>query len=456
MSAAKPDLGKLRAGLTGDVIAEGEAGWDAARQAWNLTADQRPPLVVMAGSLADVATTVRFAAANGLKVAPQSTGHGATSMGDLAGTILLKTSRLTAVSVDPAARTATVEAGALWSDVVAPAAEHGLVGLHGMSAAVGVAGYVLGGGIGWLTRRDGFASTHVRSFEVVGADGEARRVDATSDPDLFWALRGGGGRPVIVTSFELCLFELRQAFAGALIWPIAEAEAVVDAWREWIATVPDELTSTIKLVRFPPLPSVPAKLRGRAVVAVTLAFTGTAERGTELVAPLRAVATPYMDTLATVTGAGLADVAGDPTNPTPASGHAALVDRIGPDETAALLALAGPGVDTPLVSVEIRQLGGALREADPDPGAAGILDSEGLFYSTAPVTSPGAEATILAAQREVAERIAPFSGARDTILTFDEQRPMRDAFTPEVADRLQAIATARDPEGLFVANHVAD
>jgi FAD/FMN-containing dehydrogenase len=114
---------------------------------------------------------VRFAAANGLRVAPQSTGHGATSMGDLAGTILLRTSRLAAVAVDPAERTVSVEAGALWSDVVAPAGEHGLVGLHGMSGAVGVAGYVLGGGIGWLTRQHGFASTHVRSFEVVGADG---------------------------------------------------------------------------------------------------------------------------------------------------------------------------------------------------------------------------------------------------------------------------------------------
>ncbi|MBN9621367.1 MAG: FAD-binding oxidoreductase, partial [Actinobacteria bacterium] len=341
MTAAKPDPGPLRAALAGDVVAEGEAGWDAARQAWNLTADQRPPLVVMAGTVADVAATVRFAAANGLKVAPQSTGHGATSMGDLAGTVLLKTSRLTAVAVDPAARTATVEAGALWSDVVGPAGEHGLVGLHGLSAAVGVAGYVLGGGIGWLTRLHGFASTHVRSFEVVGADGEPRRVDAAGDPDLFWALRGGGGRPAIVTSFELGLFELREAFAGALIWPIAEAEAVVGAWREWIAAVPNELSSTLKLIRYPPLPSVPDKLRGRAVVAIMLAFTGTAERGDELVAPLRAVAGPLLDTLGTVSGPALADVAGDPTNPTPASGHAGLVDRIGPDETDALLALAG-------------------------------------------------------------------------------------------------------------------
>ena len=261
---------------------------------------------------------------------------------------------------------------------------------------------------------------------------------------------------MIVTSFELELFELREAFGGALIWPLEEAEKVVGAWREWIATVPDELTSTLKLIRYPPLPTVPDKLRGRAVVAIMLAFTGSAERGAELVAPLRAVTAPLLDTLSTIAGAALADIAGDPTNPTPAFGHASLVERIGVAETEALLAVAGPGVDTPLVSAEIRHLGGALRDADPDPGAAGTLDAEGILYSTAPVTSPQAEAPILAAQREAAERFASFAGARDTILTFDEQRPTRDAFAPAAADRLEAIAKARDPEGLFVANHAAD
>ncbi|MGZ5334878.1 MAG: FAD-linked oxidase, partial [Solirubrobacterales bacterium] len=284
----------------------------------------------------------------------------------------------------------------------------------------------------------------------------ARRVDATSDPDLFWALRGGGGRPAIVTSFELELFELRDAFAGALMWPIEQAEAVVGAWREWIATVPNDLTSTIKLLRFPPLPAVADRLRGRALVAIMLAFTGGEDRGGELAAPLRAVATPYMDTLATVSGAALAGIAGDPTDPTRALGHASLVDRVGPDEVEAFLALAGPGVDTPLASVEIRHLGGALRDSDPDPGAAGTLDAEGLVYATGPAATPEVGETILAAQREMAERLAPFAGARDTILTFDEQRPMRDAFAPGIVDRLEAIAMAQDPDGLLVANHVDD
>ena len=321
--------------------------------------------------------------------------------------------------------------------------------------AVGVAGYVLGGGIGWLTRRHGFASSHVRAFEVITAVGEARQVDPTSDAELFWALCGGGGGPAIVTSFELELFELREAFAGGLMWSIEKAETVVNAWREWTATVPNDLTSTIKLLRFPPLPTIDENLRGRAMVAITLVFAGDSARGTELAAPLRAAATPIMDTLGTVSGADLADIAGDPTSPTPALGHAALLDQIGRDESDAFLELAGPGVDTPLVSVEIRHLGGALRDCDPDPGCAGKLDSEGLLYSTAPV-SPQTEDALLTAQREVAERTAPFSGARDTILTFDEQRPMGSAFAPGVVDRLAEIVRARDPDGLLVSNHAAD
>jgi hypothetical protein len=446
---------QLRRQIAGEVIARGEPGWDAARRAWNLSAEQHPPLVVLADTTEDIAATVRFASAHGLRVAPQSTGHGAASMGDLAGTILLKTSRLRAVRVDPDARTATVQAGALWSDVVGPAAEHGLVGLHGFSGGVGVAGYTLGGGLGWLARRDGFASSHVRGFDVVGADGEARRVDASTDPDLFWALRGGGGRPVIVTSLDLELFELRAAFGGTLMWPIDHAEAVVAAYREWIAAIPVELTSTIKLLRFPSLPTVPDDLRGKAVVSVVLVFAGGETRGDELVAPLRAVAPTLGDTLAMVPGSALGMLAGDPTDPLPALGHAALVEQVDADATGAFLALAGPGVDSPLTSLEIRHLGGALCHAGPDTGAAGPLTAQGLVYAAGAAPTPEAGDRVRASLREVAERFASFSGERGTVLTFAEQPLMSGAFAPGVADRLDAITRAHDPAGLFVGNHVS-
>jgi FAD/FMN-containing dehydrogenase len=258
---ATVDVEPLRAAIAGEVVLPTDAGWDAARQAWNLVVDQQPALVVLCAAPEDITATVRFAAGNGMRVAPQSTGHGATSLGDLASTILLHTSLLNDVTVDADARTAQVQAGACWRDVVAAAGEHGLVAAHGFSGGVGVAGYTLGGGIGWLARRDGFASSHVRSFDVVTAVGNQLHVDAEREPDLFWALRGGGGGPVVVTSLEIELFPLDHVFAGSLLWPIEQAREVVHAYREWTTGVPDTVTSTVRLMRFPPLPDVPEPLR---------------------------------------------------------------------------------------------------------------------------------------------------------------------------------------------------
>jgi FAD/FMN-containing dehydrogenase len=223
------DLGALRSGLDGDALAPGDAGWDAARAAWNLAADQHPAAVVLAESAEDVARTVSFAAERDLRVAPQSTGHGAGTLPDLAGAILLRVGRLAGAAVDPATGTATVGAGAAWNDVVGPANDHGLACLHGSSGTVGVAGYVLGGGLGWLGRSRGFACNNVRSFEAVTADGRIVRADAENEPDLYWALRGGGGAEAIVTELELELCPLESAYAGSLMWPIEWAAEIVPA-----------------------------------------------------------------------------------------------------------------------------------------------------------------------------------------------------------------------------------
>jgi hypothetical protein len=450
------DAGRLRGQIAGDVVTPEDPGWDAARQAWNLVADQHPALVVLAESPDDVVASVRFARDGGLRVAPQSTGHGATTLGDLNRTVLLQTSRLTGVTIDPAERTARAQAGARWEHVVGPAAEHGLAALHGSSARVGVAGYTLGGGLGWLGRREGLACDHLRSLEVVTADGEQRRVDADHDPELFWALCGGGGNPAVVTSLEFGLVALREAFAGALMWPIERAEEIVEAYRAWIATVPDALTSTIKLVRFPPLPDVPDPLRGRALVAVTLAFTGAEAEGNELVSPLREAAPVFLDTLAVVPAPALAEIAGDPPGPLPGLGGGGLLDTFGPDQAAAYVKLAGPESQSALVYLEIRHLGGALGRPRADPGAAGAIGAEALVYGVGMPVSPQATDAIRADLQAVDERLGPWSGERSNLLTFEERRRgLRASFGSEVADRLAAVIAARDPDGVFVANHTA-
>jgi FAD binding domain-containing protein len=451
------DAAPLRAEIKGGVVAPEDPVWDDARQPWNLVADQRPALVVRPTSADDVAATVRFAATAGLRVAPQCFGHGAASLGDLDGTVLLRTIGLTGVSIDPERHLATVGAGAAWRDVIGPAAEHGLVGLHGMSGGVGVTGYALGGGIGWLARLHGLASTHIVSLEVVTADGEQRHVDADTESELFWALRGGGGGPAVVTSMNIALFELRESFAGALMWPLETAREIVHGYREWIATTPDELTSTIRLMRFPPLPELPDPLRGRQLVVILLAFCGSEADATELVAPLRALGSPYLDTLATIPAPALSDVAGDPQDPIPAIGNGLLLDRFTREAADSYLELGGPGAQCPFTSLEIRQLGGALKRAEPDPGAGGPLTSEAAVFATGVAVDANVAAMLESAHDALQDRMSPWIGERSSLLTFDERgRTLRAAFTAAVADRLAAVTRSYDPGGLFLSNHTTD
>jgi len=216
------DLQALRAAIAGQVFVPGEAGYDQARQGWNLAVDTRPAVVVEAGSAADVAQAVRYARAHGMRIAPQGTGHGAEPLEPLDGAMLLRTTRMRKVRIDPATRTARAEAGAVWQDVAVPAGQHGLAALAGSSPSVGVAGYTLGGGLGWLARRYGLAANSVIAAELVTPGGDLVRADAGHGPDLFWAVRGGGGVGV-VTALEMRLYPVRELYAGDLFYPIQRA-----------------------------------------------------------------------------------------------------------------------------------------------------------------------------------------------------------------------------------------
>ncbi|HZD87616.1 MAG TPA: FAD-binding oxidoreductase, partial [Gaiellaceae bacterium] len=196
------------------VVYPDSRGWDGARQAWNLAADQQPEAVAFPESVAEVIAAVELARSRGWRIAPQGTGHGAMALGPLAGTMLLKTERMRGVLVDPEARIARVEAGTLWQDVTLAAARHGLAALAGSSPDVGVVGYTLGGGLSFLGRKLGLGANSVVAIELVTADGRPMRVDRDSEPDLFWALRGGGGGFAIVTALELRLFPLAEVYAG--------------------------------------------------------------------------------------------------------------------------------------------------------------------------------------------------------------------------------------------------
>ena len=237
------DVDALRSRLHGEVYGPGDPGWDDARRAWNLAVDQRPAAVALPVTDADVVAVVDYAREEGLRVAVQGTGHGASAGASLEGTILVNTKRMRGVRIDPGTRRARVRAGALWADVTGPASAYGLAPLAGTAGDVGVVGYTLGGGLGWLGRKHGLACNSVTAIELVTADGRHVRTDHANDPELFWALRGGGGELGVVTAMEFELYPVEALEAGALLWPVERAAEIFAAWRDWTVTVPEEVSS---------------------------------------------------------------------------------------------------------------------------------------------------------------------------------------------------------------------
>jgi hypothetical protein len=396
---------------------------------------------------------VRYARANGMRVAAQGTGHGAVALGPLENTVLIKTSRMRRVDIQPQARIARAEAGVEWHEVVAPAAEHGLLALHGSSPDVGVVGYTLGGGMGWLARKHGLAANSVTAIEIVTPDGVLRRVDRDNDPDLFWALRGGGGNFGVVTAIEFRLYPYTEAYAGWLFWPIERAGEILHAWRRWTQSgLPEEITSVGRILQFPPIPEIPEPVRGKSFVVVEAAYMGDQASGEELLRPLRALE-PAMDTFAVVPVTALAALHQDPPHPVPGAGDGMLLRELTVDTVDALVKVAGPEGRSPLLSVELRHLGGELAVARPESGALSSVDAE---YAMSAVGIAGTEEDKLRVELHV-ERVqaalAPWE-AGTTYWNFTEKRVDEQAFFPRhTVQRLRRVKATYDASNVLQANH---
>ena len=446
------DLDALRAAIAGRVFVPGEAGYDQARQAWNLVVDQRPAVVVEAGSAADVAEAVRFARAHGMRIAPQGTGHGAAPLEPLGGAMLLRTTRMRNVSIDPAARIARAEAGAVWQDVIVQAAEHGLAGLAGSSPNVGVAGYTLGGGLGWLARRYGLAANSVTAAELVTPGGDLVRADAGHESDLFWAVRGGGGGVGVLTALEMRLYPVGELYAGALFFPIGRAAEVLHAWRAWTGTVPDEVSSQGRLVRLPPAPQLPEPLRGRAFVKVEAACLGDAGTGAELTQPLRRLG-PELDTFATIPPSALGQLHMDPDQPVPFLGAGVFVSDFPAAAIDALVGLAGPDTGTLLVSVEVGHLGGALARPAPGGGAQPSIDANYLVVAVGAAPTPDLAGAARAQVQAVKDALGPWHAGYDYYNFEETPAPASAVLPPASYRRLQQIKAAYDPGQVIVSAH---
>jgi FAD/FMN-containing dehydrogenase len=441
-----------RPALEGRFVLPGDAGFDEARLAWNLSADQRPAAVAFPVSAADVAATVRFARRNGLRVAAQGTGHNATAIASLQDTILLKTSQMRGVAIDAMNRRARVDAGTLWMQATGPAHEHGLLALGGSSPDVGVVGYSLGGGLSWLGRKYGLAANHVLAADVVTADGELRRVDADHDPDLFWALRGGGGSFAAVTALEFRLFPISKIYAGAMLWPAERASEVMHAWRQWTQTVPEDVTTSARILQFPPLPEVPEPMRGRAFVVIDGAVAADPQQAPGLIGPLRALG-PQIDTFATIPAPDLQRIHMDPEEPMPGRSDHTMLRGLPQHALDALLEMADPANGSPLLMVELRHLGGALARVPHDAGALGAFDGEYMYFAAAIPTDRQVAAAIETHLALTRAALAPYESG-SVYLNFAEQ-PVDTAtiYRPDNYQRLRQIKAAYDPDDLFRSNH---
>ena len=444
-------LGQLAAELDGRLIRAADPEWDRARAAWQLLADQHPAAVVIVADARDVTRTLRAAAELGLRVAPQATGHNAVPLGGLAGTVLLRTDKLTEVDIDPAARTARVEAGAIWGEVTAAAAAAGLAPVSGFSAGVGVVGFLLGAGLGWFARSHGLGRDSVLSLEAVTPDGVMHRT--ARGEELFEAVLSGAGVAVI-TAVTLQLHPIVSVTAGALFWPVESAREVFRAWADWTHDTPDSVTSTVRVLRFPDAPEVPPMFAGRAFAIVEAAVQEDPDRAAQLLEPLRRLA-PQIDTFKVTEVPALAALHMDPPMPVRALGRSALLRTL-PEAVLDDLAAALIGPAAVLTSVELRQLGGAL----DGPGGSATSGCRALLYAVAvapPATldAPPNAAAISAAQAAfaaVAAAVEPVRSTRSFAGFTEASGDPAELFGPEL-DRLRSAKLRWDPSDLIHVNH---
>lgn len=435
--------------VAGTVISPGDPDYEQARRTWNLTIDQYPALILMPNNVDDVMAGVRFAREAGLAIAVQSTGHGVQQPAN--GSLLIITSKINSVSVDVEARTAHVEAGALWGQVLEKSTPHGLAPLLGSSPYVGMIGYSLGGGIGWLARQYGLAADSVRSVDLVTNDGERVHASALENSDLFWGVRGGGGNFGVVTAIEFTLYPVAKIYGGEMIFP---PELVADAlrfFRDWVKTLPDSMTSSIVVMKLPTLPAVPEVMRGKVMVILRAVFTGDANEGKALMQPWLDWHAPTHNTFRELPFSEIGSVSNDPVNPAPTHYSHEMLDDLS-DAAIDMIIHHTTDAQSPLMVSELRHAGGAISSVAPDSNAIGNRDAQFYLQIAAMTPTPEAVNTAKAYIQIYKDALRPHvrGGVYLNFLKGDDAiNRVKDAYSPESYTRLLALKAKYDPENTF-------
>lgn len=438
------------------LASPGEEAYAIATACYNLDAELHPARTVIATSTADVVNAVLTAGTLGLGVHAQCTGHAAKSAAALEGDLLISTQIEQPVVVDPVSLTAHICAGTRWSAVIEAAAVHGLIVLHGSSENVGAIGYLLRGGLSFYGRLHGIAANSLRSITLVVASGETITVSDQNDPDLYWALRGGGGGFGVVTGVEIQLFPMAHIITGQIAWNASDAAVIATRWKKWTETAPAEATTSLRLLNLPPIPGmVPEELtKGQVVMidgaisVVTSADLGTATQiFDDLIGPLRAAIPPIFDTWAVAAPATLPQTHLDPPFPVPFVSDHLLLDRI--DDQALLRILDAAGAESSLLVFELRQLGAALSRPTADGGAFDRVRGSFATFALGMLGGPASREKLDADLAMLRGVMTPWNTGF-TLPTFCENfaGPQRTLVDADCA-RAAVIRARIDPSGIF-------
>jgi FAD/FMN-containing dehydrogenase len=444
---------ELRDQVRGDVVTARDAGYDEARAVWNGAHDGRPAVIVRCTGAADVIAAIGFARSNDLEIAVRGGGHSIAGFSTCDDGIVIDLAQMNEVRVDAAAQRAYVGPGAVWGDVDHETQAHGLATTGGLVSTTGVAGFTLGGGIGWTMRKFGLACDNLVAADVVTADGSLVHTSESENPELLWGLRGGGGNFGIVTQFELELHPLGPTvYAGPVFYPAEAAEPLLKAFRTWSETAPDDITALVNLTTAPPLPAIPAEWHGKKVVALVAVSTGPIEQGDELVAPLRAVAAPIVDLLGPMPYTFIQSLL-DPLWEKgigayfKATNLARLDDEL--IERLCSLHLEAPGGQC---EIHVHQMGGAVGRVD---GAATAFGERSMPFVLNAVTGwrhPSDAGSHSAWSRTVVASALDASTGRAYVNFLSDAGAARSAYGEDIYARLVALKQEYDPTNVFRRN----
>src|SRR4029453_3707046 len=447
-------ISELQLSVRGPVFTPADPGFQAEVAAFNLSTQHQPDLAFGALDAEDVSAAIRWAAERGIPVAVQSTGHGATNA--IEGGMLISTRRMLELSVDPLGKTHRVGAGVRWKAVVELAATFGLMGLCGSLGEGGVGGYPPGGGLPILGRKYGFASDHVIAFELVTADGTQQRVTKDENPELFFLLRGGKGNLGIVAAMEFPPLPAADIYAGGVYFDGGHAPEVLEAFREWVPSLPAEASASLAFLPLPEMEMIPEPLRGKFVIHLRYAYQGDLSAAAELLEPMRRSAPFMMDATGPLEASQFDTIHQDPDQPVPVRERGFLLDRLDEEASEAILRHFGPGVESPVLLAELRLLGGALAKSAEGEDVVGGRDAAFSFYMVAIAAPPVVE--VLPAVFEAGHTDLLPAANPGTFVNLhghfvdaeDRERP----WGPSARERLKKAKAELDAKNMFSFGHV--